>query len=91
MNPLLTTKAETFRAGEDDLDFYRNRLIKLTNGALLYCTKGEADFSIDLEEYHIVPNTNVMLLPGSILSLKSATKDFRVHYFPYSVEMIKVA
>lgn len=71
MNPLLTTKAETFRAGEDDLDFYRNRLIKLTNGALLYCTKGEADFSIDLEEYHIVPNTNVMLLPGSILSLKS--------------------
>ena len=91
MNPLLTTKAETFRAGEDDLDFYRNRLIKLTNGALLYCTKGEAAFSIDLEEYHIVPNTNVMLLPGSILSLKSATKDFRVHYFAYSGEMIKVA
>lgn len=91
MNPLLTTKAETFRAGEDDLDFYRKRLIKLTNGVLLFCTKGEADITIDLEEYHIVPNTNVMLLPGSILSLKSATKDFRIHYFAYSGEMIKVA
>lgn len=91
MNPLLTTKTETFRAGEDDLDFYRKRLIKLTNGVLLFCTKGEADITIDLEEYHIVPNTNVMLLPGSILSLKSATKDFRIHYFAYSGEMIKVA
>ena len=34
MNPLLTTKAETFRSGTDNLEFYHNRLIKLTNGVL---------------------------------------------------------
>lgn len=91
MNPLLTTKAEKFRAGNDNLEFYRNRLIKLTNGALIFCFSGVAEITIDLETYHIVPNTNIMLLPGSILSLKSASKDFRTHYFAYAGEMMKVA
>ena len=32
-----------------------------------------------------------MLLPGSILSLRSASPDFQIHYFAYSGEMMKVA
>lgn len=91
MNPLLTTKAETFRTGIDNLEFYRNRLIKLTNGVIMFCTCGEAEITIDLVKYPVVPNTNIMLLPGSILTLKSASKDFRAHYFAYSGEMMKVA
>ena len=91
MNPLLTTKAETFRAGTDNLEFYHNRLIKLTNGVLLFCSGGEAEITIDLEKHHIIPNTNIMLLPGSILSLRSASPDFRIHYFAYSGEMMKAA
>ena len=61
MNPLLTTKAETFRSGSDNLEFYHNRLIKLTNGVLLFCSGGEAEITIDLEKHHIIPNTNIML------------------------------
>ena len=91
MNPLLTTKAETFRSGSDNLEFYHNRLIKLTNGVLLFCSGGEAEITIDLEKHHIIPNTNIMLLPGSILSLRSASPDFQIHYFAYSGEMMKVA
>lgn len=91
MNPLLTTKAETFRTGDDNLEFFRNRLIKMTNGALVFCFGGEAELTIDLEKHHIVPNTNIMLLPGTILSLRSASKDFKVHYFAYSGDMIKLA
>lgn len=91
MNPLLTTKQETFRAGTDTLEFFHKRLLKMNNGALLFCTQGEADITIDLEKYHIVPNTNIMLLPRSIFSLASASQDFRVHYFAYSEEMFKAA
>ena len=91
MNPLLTTKAETFRSGSDNLEFYHNRLIKLTNGVLMFCSGGEAEITIDLEKHHIIPNTNIMLLPGSILSLRSASQDFQIHYFAYSGEMMKVA
>ena len=66
MNPLLTTKAESFRSGSDNLEFYHNRLVKLTNGVLMFCSGGEAEITIDLEKHHIIPNTNIMLLPGSI-------------------------
>lgn len=91
MNPLLTTQTETFRAGEDNLSFYRGRQVKMINCALMFCTTGEADITIDLEKHHVIPNTNIILLPGSILSLTSASKNFLVHYFAYSDEMMRVA
>ena len=61
MNPLLTTKQETFRAGTDKLEFFRERLLKMNNGALMFCTRGEANITIDLRKYHIVPNTHITL------------------------------
>lgn len=91
MNPLLTTPTEPFRAGTDTLDFFYNRLIKLPNGALMFCISGEADITIDLKRYHITPNTKIILLPNSIVSLISASKEFRTHYFAYSDEMFKTA
>lgn len=91
MNPLSTTKQETFRAGTDNLEFFYKRLVKMRNGVLIFCTNGEADITLDLEQYHIVPNTNIMLLPNSIFSLTSASEDFRAHYFAYSDEMFKAA
>mgnify|MGYP005966952915 CR=1 FL=1 len=57
----------------------------------MFCSGGEAEITIDLEKHHIIPNTNIMLLPGSILSLRSASQDFQIHYFAYSGEMMKVA
>ncbi len=50
MNPLLTTKQETFRAGTDKLEFFRERLLKMNNGALMFCTRGEANITIDLRK-----------------------------------------
>lgn len=84
MNPLLTTKAETFRSGSDNLEFYHNRLIKLTNGVLLFCSGGEAEITIDLEKHHIIPNTNIMLLPGSILRSDRPARTSR-----YTISLIR--
>ena len=62
MNPLLTTKAETFRSGTDNLEFYHNRLIKLTNGVLFILFRrrsgnhhrsGEASHYTEYEHYVI--------------------------------------
>ena len=91
MNPLLTTKQETFRAGTDNLEFFRERLLKMNNGALMFCTRGEAIITIDLRKYHIVPNTHITLLPSSIISLTSTSKDFLVDFFAYSETMFKTA
>ena len=58
---------------------------------LIYCEKGEALISIDLHEYHIVQNTNIFLLPHSIVSINKLSDDFRVCYFKYSTEMLQAA
>lgn len=55
MNPLLTTKQETFRAGTDNLEFFRERLLKMNNGALMFCTRGEAIITIDLKNIILYP------------------------------------
>ena len=91
MSPLITTPQEKFKAGTDNLEYFDNRLVKMNNGVLMFCIEGEADFIIDLKKYHIVPNTNVMLLPKSIFTLTWASSDFRAHYFAYSEEMFKTA
>lgn len=91
MNPLLTTQANPFRAGTDNLDFFHKRLIKQPNGVLMFCTSGEADVTIDLQRCHIIAHTTIILLPNSIFSLLSASKEFQVHYFAYSDEMFKAA
>lgn len=91
MNPLFTSIQETFRAGTDNLEFYHKRLVKMTSGTILFCFGGEADITINLAKYHIVPNTHIMLLPGSIFSLSAASSDFQVHYFAYSEKMFRAA
>lgn len=90
MSPLITTPQEKFKAGTDNLEYFNNRLVKMNNGALMFCTEGEADITIDLKTYHIVPNTNIILLPKSIFALTQASNDFKVHYLAYSEEMFKV-
>lgn len=90
MNPLATTPQETFKAGTDNLEYFRNQLVKISNGVLLFCHSGEAEITIDMERHHIVPNTDIILLPCSIFSVVSATEDLVVHYFAYSDEMFKI-
>lgn len=91
MNPLLTTGKEPFKASTDNLNYFCNRLVKMHNGVILFCTKGEAYIKLDLKEYHIVPNTDIMIFPDSILSLTEASENFEVHFFTYSEEMFKAA
>ncbi|WP_300699980.1 AraC family transcriptional regulator [Bacteroides sp.] len=91
MNPLLTTQQETFRSGTDDLEYFHNRLVKMNNGALIFCIQGEAEITIDLQKYHIVPNTSIIILPKCIFSLTSASEDFSARYFAYSDVMFKTA
>lgn len=87
MNPLLITSEESFRAGTDSLSYFRDRLLKMPNGVLLFCLSGEADVTIDLETYHVIQDTTIVVLPKSIFAVKQMSSDFRVHYFAYSDAM----
>ncbi|MDO4164964.1 MAG: helix-turn-helix transcriptional regulator [Bacteroides sp.] len=89
MNPFLTTKKESFKVGTDNLEYFLNRPTKMTNGVLTFSLSGEADVMIDLKQYHIVPYTNLSLLPGCIFSLIASSQDFEMHFFSFSEEMFQ--
>ncbi len=87
MNPLLTTKEEAFRTGMDNLACFRGHAVKMPGGALLFCTKGEADVTIDTQPAHIVPQTNIFLFPGMAFSIVRSSDDFESHYFAFTKKM----
>lgn len=80
-NPLYLPENENFRAGDDNLIACANRLCKPGTMSAFFCRAGHARLLIDLKEYEIKINTAIYLLPNSIISLHSSSKDFRVSYF----------
>ncbi len=88
--PIITTD-ESFVSGESDLESLLGRTVKMPNGALIFCTHGEARVRINMREYHITVNTGVILLDNDAVSLLSRSDDFRVHFFAFSREMFRVA
>lgn len=63
MEILHTTNEEPFVSGTGHFAGWENRLMKLEDTAILFCREGHAHIMIDLQEYELAPNTQVVLLP----------------------------
>lgn len=66
MEILHTTNEEPFVSGTGHFAGWANRLMKLEDTAILFCREGHAHIMIDLQEYELAPNTQVVLLPDTI-------------------------
>ena len=75
-NPLTLTLDQPFVAGTDDFSPFYNRLHKLNCAIILYCRAGRGTMAIDLKKYEITVNTQVVLLPGAVISLDEILKCF---------------
>lgn len=83
-NPILASLDEPFVAGTTyDLHPISNRLWKLEGGSIYFCFRGTARITVDLKEYEIVPNTQLILLPGTILRINDSSPDFAASYFVF--------
>ena len=72
-NSTLAVLRESFVAGSDEnLSPIMHHLWKMEGGAIYFCRSGWAHVTIDLKEYEIVKNTQVVLLPGSIIRINGA-------------------
>lgn len=91
MNPLQTTAQNSFRSGTDNLSSFAGHLIRIDNGAVLFCEQGEATVTLNLKQYRLFPNTSMIMLPNSVLSLTAASTDFSVRYFAFSEGLFKAA
>lgn len=91
-NSSLAILREPFIAGTDEnLSPVMHHLWKLEGGAIYFCRKGWAHATIDLKDYEIVENTQVVLLPGTIIRINGCSSDFTASFFRFPKEMFMEA
>ena len=90
-NPLTVSLERSFIAGTGDLAAFHNRLNKLDCAVILFCRSGWAQITIDLRKYEIVKNTQIVLLPGTVISLDGKSNDFNLSFFASYGEMFREA
>lgn len=89
IHPLHIVQEDAFLAGSGRLEAYHNHLAKFSNAAVFFCRRGKAQFIINLEEYEVEVNSQVLLLPNSILNITQASDDFLVSYFSFSASLLR--
>ena len=91
-NSSLAILREPFVAGMDEnLSPIMQRLWKLEGGAIYFCRSGWAHVTIDLKDYEIVENTQIVLLPGTIIRVNGSSSDFTASFFGFPKEMFREA
>lgn len=70
--------------GESDLRELLDSPYKISHGMILFCYKGTANLSVDLNRWNIRRNTVTVLIPGTILTLNDSDEDFKVQYISFS-------
>lgn len=91
-NSSLAILREPFIAGTDEnLSPVMHHLWKLEGGAIYFCRKGWAHATINLKDYEIVENTQVVLLPGTIIRINGCSSDFTASFFGFPKEMFMEA
>lgn len=82
---------EPFIAGTGDLPFMVNRLWKLAGGLVCFCRRGTARVSIDIKEFVIKENTQVLFVPGTIFCINDVSDDFSLSYYCFTDELFHEA
>lgn len=78
---------KSFIAGTYNLSNATNRLWKLDGGAIFICRKGTANVSIDLKDYLLEVNAQVVMLPGTIFRINRISEDFTISLFGFPRKM----
>ena len=90
--PAFAILREPFISGTDEnLSPVMHHLWKLEGGAIYFCRKGWAHATINLKDYEIVENTQVVLLPGTIIRINGCSSDFTASFFGFPKEMFMEA
>ena len=84
MEVLRTTAEDPFFVGTINCSDMPHHLFKLEDACIFFCHNGEARIEIDLLEYDIMPNTQIIFLPNSIINYSYASPDLSISYITFS-------
>lgn len=68
-----------------------NHPVRFGFGIMFLCRTGSADLSINLRMFHLVPGTQVFLMPGMTTLLHTKSEDFHASCFAFSTQMFDEA
>lgn len=84
-------KLESFSAGTSKYSPSMHHLQKMKGGAIIFCRRGWALFTINLKQYEVTERTQILIMPGSILGVDGLSDNFLISYFEFSCEMFMEA
>ena len=84
MEVLRTTAEDSFFVGTINCSDMPHHLFKLEDACIFFCHSGEARIEIDLLEYDITRNTQIIFLPNSIINYSYASPDLSISYITFS-------
>ena len=84
MEVLRTTAEDPFFVGTINCSDMPHHLFKLEDACIFFCHSGEARIEIDLLEYDIMLNTQIIFLPNSIINYSYASPDLSISYITFS-------
>lgn len=90
-NTLTVSSDNPFIAGTSSLAPFHHRLYKINCAAILICRSGWGWVTIDLKKYKIIKNSQIVLLPGTVISLDSKSEDFNLSFFISDSDMFREA
>lgn len=80
--------AEPFLAGSGNMNGISDSVVRFRFAAIIVCRRGKARLRINLKTYEIVRNSQIVILPNSLLKAEWHTDDMLLDYLCFSEEML---
>lgn len=82
---------ERFAVGRSSLGAHIDRPERLDGGAIMICRSGSARLTVDVRSFTLTEGSEMVILPGKILTVDNVSDNFGVEYLLFSREMFEEA
>ena len=82
---------DQFAVGRSSMAAYADRPERLDIGAILICRSGTARLTVDVQNFSLKSGSEMVIMPGKILAVENADREFSVEYVLFSRDMFEEA
>ena len=82
---------EQFAVDRSSMAAFADRPERLDIGAILICRSGSARLTVDVRNFKLTEGSEMVIVPGKILSVEDASDNFTVEYVLFSRDMFEEA
>lgn len=82
---------ESFMVQESSLDYLFDSPLRISHGVVILCINGNGKMTVNFEKYALKKYSQIVLMPQSIITLRSKSEDFQVICFSFSLSIFNEA